>query len=130
MLTATRDYVPLLDPAYKAALGLAYTVCLPKGTQHVIKHEYFNKRNAPVQDLLSFLKARRVLAEGEPSGQLSELQIGLDALAVMTTWTEREQPAPTFFHLSRAKKLQPYALEAANRMAERALSTEWLYLPQ
>ena len=130
MLTATRDYIPLLSPAYKPALGLAYTVCNPKGTQHVIKHEYFNKRNAPVQDLLSFLKARRVLAVGEPSGQLSGLQVGLEALAITTTWTEREQPAPTFFRLARAKKLPPLALEAANRMAERAVSTEWFYLPQ
>ena len=48
MLTATRDYIAMLDPPYRQALGWQYTVYLATGTQHVVKHDFFTKRVTPV----------------------------------------------------------------------------------
>ena len=84
MLTANRDYVPLLDPSYKQLLSPAYTVYLRflSGQRY---GRLASKKVAPVEDVLSFLGAREVIDNSELSGRLFVLQIGLEALAITTT---------------------------------------------
>ncbi len=60
---------------------------------------------------------------------MADLQIGVDALAVITTWAE-PQPGRNFYLVAKEKKLHPDYLLAANRMVERVLADELLYMPQ
>ena len=96
----------------------------------MVAHDYFSKKVAPIQDVLSFLKARQVLAEGELSGQPSGLQITVEALAVVTSWAGPNQAANNFYELAKGKKLHPECLLAADRMVQRVLADELLYMPQ
>ena len=73
----------------------------------MVANDYFTLRVAPIQDVVSFLRARHILAEGWPSGQVSGLQIGVDALAVITTWVDQSQAGLNFFAMVRDKKLHP-----------------------
>jgi len=130
LLTSTRDYSMVLDPSYKRARYPAYSNYCPDSTQHVVAHDYFAKKVAPIQDVLSFLKARQILAESELSGQPSGLQITQEALAVVTSWAGPNQAANNFYELARDKKLHPECLSAADRMVQRVLADELLYMPQ
>ena len=58
MLTATRDYVPLLDSSYKQLLGPAYTFYLRflSGQRY---GRVASRIVAPVFDVLGFLRARQ-----------------------------------------------------------------------
>ena len=58
MLTATRDYVPLLDPSYKQLLGPSNTVYLRFLSAQLYGRVAF-RIVAPVFDVLSFLRARQ-----------------------------------------------------------------------
>ncbi len=96
----------------------------------MLTHDYFTVKVTPIQDIVSFLRARHILAEGQPSGQVSDLQIGVDALAVVTTWVDQHQNGRSFLSMAKDKKLHPDYLMAANRMVERVLADELLYMPQ
>ena len=130
LLTSTKGYSPLLDPPLKKSLAPAYTKYCPDKTQHVLTHDCFTRKFTPIQDVLSFLRARQILGEGEPSGQLSELQISVEALAVVTTWVDQGQQGRNFFAMAKEKRLHPDYLSAADRMVERVLADEGLYMPQ
>ena len=61
---------------------------------------------------------------------MSGLQIGVDALAVITTWVDQSQHGLNFFAMAKDKKLHPDYLVAANRMVERVLAEEVMFMPQ
>ena len=54
----------MLEPCFKKSLAPAYTNYRPDKTQHVLTHDCFIKKVAPIQDVLSYLRARHILAEG------------------------------------------------------------------
>ena len=61
---------------------------------------------------------------------MSGLQIGVDALAVITTWVDQNQNGLNFFAMAKDKKLHPEYLVAATRMVERVLADEVMFMPQ
>ena len=64
LLLSLYGYSKMLDPGFKKALRPAYTIYCPDKTQHVLTHDYFTIKVAPIQDVVSFLRARHILAEG------------------------------------------------------------------
>jgi hypothetical protein len=101
MLTATRDYVSLLNPSYKQLLNPIYTVYLRFLSGQRYGQVAFSIV-APVFDVLSFLRARQLLADGESSGQLSGQKLTVEVLPVSPQWVERDQSAGSFYQLAHA----------------------------
>ena len=60
---------------------------------------------------------------------MSGLQITVEALAVITTWVEPNHGGLNFFPMAKDKKLHPDYLVAANRMVERVLAEEVMFMP-
>ena len=104
-------------------MGPAYTVYL-RFLYGQRSGRVASKKVAPVKDVLSFLRARQLLSDGESSGQLSGQKITVEVLPVSPQWVERDQSAGSFYKIAHAKKLHSKKLKAAGRILERALTSD------